>query len=269
MQAVANVIQSNYPCDISTAVKLGSIQLQITVGDRKPDVHKPGYLVDSLNKFVPEHLMAKQKPELWEEQLFQGHDSYKKKNPDSLKVDYLKLVREWPHYGCTFFKAKYQPEETVFYKLEFEGDSRVGVNQNGIHIVEPREMKIISYSFDQIESWNSDKKMFWFVYNQMETKGTGAFKTKKPMRKVCKFQSKQAELINDLMCDWWDELEYREEEKQSAAASSSSAPRRNKTGSGGSAGKVDEEEKKKGKKANRLSAIAKAAAADDFSDLKI
>ncbi len=44
-QAVYNVVSSNYPCSVETAIKLAGLQLQITVGDHNPVIHRPGYLV--------------------------------------------------------------------------------------------------------------------------------------------------------------------------------------------------------------------------------
>jgi len=45
-----------------------------------------------------------------------------------------------------------------FFKQEFEGKVRVGINENGVHIIDPKALKVVSLRFEQILSWNSEKK---------------------------------------------------------------------------------------------------------------
>lgn len=45
IQAAHNVVHSNYPCDVPTAIKLAGLQLHITVGNFNPEIHKAGYLL--------------------------------------------------------------------------------------------------------------------------------------------------------------------------------------------------------------------------------
>ena len=37
-------------------------------------------------------------------------------------------------------KAKYHSPDKVFFQQEFEGNIRIGVNEKGIHIIDPKEM---------------------------------------------------------------------------------------------------------------------------------
>lgn len=207
IQAVHNVIFSNYPCSIETAIKLGGIQLQLTLGNKTAE-HKPGYLQDYLSQYIPEHLLGQKKPEELEASLSSEHASNKDKDKHSLELDYLALVRQWKHYGCVFFKAKYFEEESVYFKQEWEGKVRIGVNQNGIHIVDPKAMKIIDYPFKTITDWDSDQTVFFFEAKVEDTGKGGLFsKMRKKEGKLFRFKSKQSELINDLVCDWMSELE--------------------------------------------------------------
>jgi hypothetical protein len=210
IQAVHNVIMSNYPCDAETAIRLGGIQLQLTVGDRNPDVHKAGYLLKNLASYVPEHLLEgeKKKPEEWELALFKQHEFLRGKDGYALKMGYLNLVREWAHYGCTFFKAKYVQTDT-FYKHQFEGKVRLGINCNGFHIIDPK-VKIVSFTWDQIMQWDSDKQNFWIEIEGDKPKGLFA-KMKKVDNKVYTFKSNQSELINDMLCDWQGQMDKHNE----------------------------------------------------------
>lgn len=204
-QAVYNVISSNFPCDAIVAIQLGGIQLQISAGDFNPQVHKKGYLQDSLSSYIPEHLRSKLKTESWEERLFLEHAKHKGRDNHYLKMMYLEIVRKWKYYGCTFFKAKLRPtQEAVFYKQDFEGKVRLGVNEFGIHIVDAKALRVTSYPYSSIQSWDSEKDLFWFEFRD-ERKPSFLTITKLmdvEKSNVYELITKQAELINDTLCDW-------------------------------------------------------------------
>jgi len=229
IQAVYNVVKSNYPCDFETAIKLGGVQLQLTVGDINPQVHRAGCLLNSLHTYVPDHLTSKMKPEEWEYALFGEHQKHKGKDNHALKLSYLNIVRQWNHYGCTFFKARnVTQKEQNFFQSDFEGKVRIGVNQNGIHVVEPRLMKVITYPFDKLVDWNSQKQTFFMEIEDDTQRSKGLFSTlekvgplkslvssKKISTRQIYYKSSQAELINDLICDWLEEY-YQEKEQKVA-----------------------------------------------------
>jgi hypothetical protein len=264
IQAVHNIVHSNYPCLVEQAVELGGLQVQLTVGDQNRDVHKPGYLIPSLYKYVPEHLLAagKLKESEWDLRLLNEHRLHavtmwfdfvssspasacpppppppalcfsgiylfvffadragtetkpQGKDKKTLMLKYLSIVREFPYYGSTFFKGVYLPSETVFFKQEFEGKVRVGINEQGIHFIDPRKMKFASFAFANIRSWNSDRNKFWFVYEddgkeQKSSTATTLQKVRGKGRATFMVASGQAELINDLVCDWISEMEGEE-----------------------------------------------------------
>jgi len=145
-----------------------------------------------------------------------------------LKLSYLEIAREWEHYGCTFFKGKNVTQnEQHFFTQDFEGKVRIGVNQNGIHIIEPSKLKIVTYPWDIVIDWHSQKQIFFLeVEDEIKEKSSiklptfGRSKRKVPTKQYY-FNSKQAELINDLICDWLEEYykgkeldEFVEEERR-------------------------------------------------------
>lgn len=97
---------------------------------------------ENIDTYVPEHALSAMKSDQWEAALLKEHQSHKGKDPQDLKNAYLSIVRQWAYYGGTFFKARYVPSEAVFFKQDFEGKVRVGVNENGLHIIDPRKMVI-------------------------------------------------------------------------------------------------------------------------------
>jgi hypothetical protein len=37
-------------------------------------------------------------------------------------------------------QARYLANDSVYYKQEFEGNVRIGVNENGLHLIDPKVM---------------------------------------------------------------------------------------------------------------------------------
>jgi len=214
IQAVFNIIHSNYPVTLETAVQLAGIEVQLTTGNKNADVHKPGYLKDHLPQYLPRYLIAQKKPEELEALIASEHEKNKGKDKLNLQQKYLDIVRQYKIYGCTFFKAKFLPSES-FFQQEFEGKVRFGINQNGVHIVDRKEMKIVQHPFHQITAWNSDKDLFYFEVKVEEKPKGGLFSNvmKRVEKKSYQYRSKQAELMNDLMCDWSEKLEENNLEK--------------------------------------------------------
>jgi len=75
-------------------------------------------------------------------------------------------------------------------------------------------MKIITYPFIQISEWNSQKEDFVIEVREV-TDGPKILKMMERKKvKTLQFQSRQAELINDCMCDWQEQVEREIEDSQ-------------------------------------------------------
>jgi len=194
IQAVHHVIHSNYPCTRGAAVALAGLQLQLQLGDQKPE-HAP-YISEALANYVPEHLRHQRKQEEWSTDVIAAHQLHRGKDPLSLIRQYLDTVQRFPFYGSTFFRAKYIPAITSFYKQEYQGTVALGINHIGIHIVDPKLMKFETWNFHDLVFWDSMAETFVF---EVMTKNK-----KEPSRRYT-FTTSQAELINDLMHDWAEE----------------------------------------------------------------
>ncbi|KYQ91868.1 Band 4.1 domain-containing protein [Tieghemostelium lacteum] len=203
IQAVYNIINSNYPCEEDIALKLASIQLQVQVGDQKPEHNE--YFKESLSRYIPTHLIQKHKPEEWEALVSPQHILLRGSDSIHLKRAYLETCQRWQYYGCTFFSAKYVPVTTSFFLQEFEGKVSIGINGHGIHIIDPKAMKIVSYHYRDIAAWDSTINSFSVQVAVRNNKQSDQIK-------IYTFTTLQGELINDLMHDWLNE-EWSKEAK--------------------------------------------------------
>jgi hypothetical protein len=188
IQAVFNVIESNYPCEPDVAAGLAGLQLQLTLGDYKPETHTPEYLGRFLKSYVPEHLKRKMASTKWKTRILEEHKRHAGKDRLILQLLYLQLVRQWPYYGSTFFKAEYIPVAQSFYKQPFEGEVRIGINMYGLHIIDPKRMIMNTYTYTDLKEWESDKNLFYFLTPKGEVK-----------KHI--YKTPQANLVNDLLWD--------------------------------------------------------------------
>ncbi|KAM9987223.1 hypothetical protein ACTFIY_011652 [Dictyostelium cf. discoideum] len=200
IQAIHNVINSNYPCEEDVALKLASIQLQVLVGDQK--MEHQDHFKESISRYIPSHLLSKRKVEEWEQLVIPQHSLLRGSDSRQLKRAYLETCQRWAYYGSTFFKAKYIPANTSFFTQEFQGKVSIGINGNGFHIIDPKEMKMVSYSYRDIIAWDSTSNSFTIKFKIGQDK---KFETKPYI-----FKTPQGELINDLISDWSEEWESKE-----------------------------------------------------------
>eukprot|EP01112_Ceratiomyxa_fruticulosa_P016161 TRINITY_DN484_c0_g1_i1.p1 TRINITY_DN484_c0_g1~~TRINITY_DN484_c0_g1_i1.p1 ORF type:complete len:444 (+),score=86.76 TRINITY_DN484_c0_g1_i1:157-1488(+) len=206
IQAVHHVIHSNYPSEDVLAVKLGGVQVQIQYGDQRPE-HR-GFVREAIEQFVPEHLLPQKRVEEWVEMLSEEHGYHTGKDPTVLERQYLDIVQQKVYYGSTFFRVKHIPALQSFYKMEFQGTVHLGINHTGIHLIEPRAMKVVSWDFHEFVYWDSTPLNFVFEVR------TG--RKEEPVR-MYNFKTNQAHLINDLMHDWSYEWEKKVEERKLAS----------------------------------------------------
>ncbi|EGG14603.1 Band 4.1 domain-containing protein [Cavenderia fasciculata] len=191
IQAVHHVVQSNYPCEEDIAVKLASIQLQVNVGDNKQE--HTMHLRESLNRYIPQHLVSKHTAAEWENIVLPQHVLLRGSNISQLKKAYLESCQRWIYYQSTFFNAKFVPVNTSFFTQDFEGRVRIGINSYGFHIIDPKVMKIVSHNYKDIICWDNTSSSF--SIQVMTT-------NKQNAQKSYMFKTTVGELINDLLHDW-------------------------------------------------------------------
>jgi len=209
VQAVHHVVNSNYPCLTQTAVVLAGVQLQIQLGDQKPEHYD--HIREALDRYIPEHLRDKRKNEEWAAEIHTAHQMHKGKDSLALKKAYLEVVQQWPFYGSTFFRVKGVPSQTSFFKQEYQGTVVVGINHFGIHMIHPRALKFETWKFQDLVYWDCSTPTT-FVFQVV----TGS---KQEPHRTYTLKTTQAELINDLMHDWSEEWQAQNSKEKPRKAS--------------------------------------------------
>ena len=233
LQAQYNIIHSNYPTNSAVAKQLAGLQAQAELGNYNASLHCPGFLSDAdILRYIPNHLVRSRTPRDWEALILAEHRTHAGKPVEMAHLLYLQLCRQWKYYGSTFF-AVVGPD-SVYYIKDFEGPLRLGVNSFGLHIIDHKVQKSVSWAHDEIIGWELN-------HQEGEDSGDGSdaiyidvLVDGKRVEKV--FLTPQAELISDLLFDWVDELEAQEEslratrERQRAEATAAAPPAASRKG---------------------------------------
>jgi len=174
IEALHNVIESEYPCTVEDAIRLAGLQVQIVYGDHKAANHVVGFLTQNLKQFVPKDVFGQKKSSEWESAILKQHATHTGKSPEDAKSDYIEIVKQWSFYGTTFFPAcknvssKKLPQKVV-----------IGVNADGIVLVKPKEKEVISsHPFTEIVSWASSSTTFAFEFGTQAESQKYTFETK-------------------------------------------------------------------------------------------
>jgi len=173
IQALYNVIESEFPCSPEDAVKLAALQVQIVYGDHKTGTHVVGFLTQNLKQYLPKDLFSTKRPPDWETLIFKVHAQIVGKTPEEAKSDYLDIVKQWPFYGTTFF-----PPCKSAGKQKTPSKVVIGVNAEGILLLKKDKELVSTHPFTEICSWASSSTTFAFEFGTQTESQKYTFETK-------------------------------------------------------------------------------------------
>lgn len=197
IQALHDVIEGEYPCGVEDAVRLAALQTQVVYGDHKPDNHIPGFFGSNLSSFIPKPLLPQRPQKEWETMIFKVHIGKKGLPPSEAEIDYLNIVKAWPHYGTKYFRNC-----RILSKTKLPQKVMIGVNLDGIIIAnnKDKEQSFGSYRYSDLLSWstshNTGQSTFSFEVAQTNTNDGTKFS----------FETRHADAINDLVQTYVDVL---------------------------------------------------------------
>eukprot|EP00727_Mastigamoeba_balamuthi_P006928 m51a1_g2856 hypothetical protein (566) ;mRNA; f:328833-330743 len=207
LQAVHDVVCSNYPSTPELALKLAGVQLHVDAGDHNPQAHHAGYLRSTIAQYVPEHLFKKAPADKWEARVLHEHREHVGKDRQLMKKKYLTAVRGWKYYGSTFFRAEFTPTRQSFFHQPFQGEVVIGINRVGVHIIDGKALKsshpasaVVTCPYGRIVWWDGDQSSF--ALECVPVSGSAS-----DHGMVFAFRTTQGALISDLIHDWHGEYE--------------------------------------------------------------
>jgi len=173
-QALANIINSDYPVNVEDCLRLAGLQMQVVYGDHNSSTHVPGFLSANLKKFVPVNLFGSKKSSEWESIILKEHQNHRGKKQEEAKLEYINLVKQNPYYGTTFYPpCKSAGNKSIPSKVI------IGVNYEGIRLFKVKNKELVSeHLFTEICSWASSSGTFAFEFGNQNESQKYTFETK-------------------------------------------------------------------------------------------
>eukprot|EP00052_Salpingoeca_macrocollata_P008294 m.65855 g.65855 ORF g.65855 m.65855 type:complete len:460 (+) comp16523_c0_seq2:600-1979(+) len=200
-----NVLYSLYPCEFDEAAYLAAVHLQLARGNAatKNDI------AEVENCLMPEHLRKSHKPKAWIKKVLELRKELSLGQDDvtALHVLYLQHGWSWPYYGCTFFFGDIEQREVKHVFQERPDEIvRVGVNLDGVHVINDKKNKVklsLDYSklsYNSYEDSESGESCFLIEYDAEVDEG------EEPRKEQLVVWTQQATMIDTLVTRFIEEL---------------------------------------------------------------
>lgn len=91
------------------------------------------------------------------------HHQSRNISSEDAKLDFLRIVYQWPTFGSAFFEVK-QTSDTTFPEQLL-----IAINKNGVNLIHPTTKdSLITYPFTSISNWSSGNTYFNMVSGERE-----------------------------------------------------------------------------------------------------
>ncbi|KAK9869439.1 hypothetical protein WA026_003194 [Henosepilachna vigintioctopunctata] len=145
-QELPKYLLGNHKCTKQDAIKLGALIKRIKHDkiDDKQDKMSENFL----RSIIPIDLFDAAKAKEWKNSILSIYNA--DMSVGKAKLEFLKIVSQWPTYGSAFFKVK-QTGKNIY-----PDDIIVAVNKNGVNIIHPQTKDILAiFEFSELNNWSS------------------------------------------------------------------------------------------------------------------
>jgi myosin VIIa len=110
------------------AAKIAALIYRAQCGIDDSQLHR---IHEILPRLVPEDLLAVQKVEDWRKQITQVYNGQVQLTESEAKLEFLKIIHEFPTFGSTFFVAKQATDSNLQETI------LIAINRHGFNIIHP------------------------------------------------------------------------------------------------------------------------------------
>eukprot|EP01103_Thecamoeba_quadrilineata_P010476 TRINITY_DN2273_c0_g1_i2.p1 TRINITY_DN2273_c0_g1~~TRINITY_DN2273_c0_g1_i2.p1 ORF type:complete len:996 (-),score=226.92 TRINITY_DN2273_c0_g1_i2:1184-4171(-) len=103
-QVKENILNSVWPVSVSLAVRLAAYQLKHEVGNYNPEVHRPGFLKNRFNLFLPATVMRDTDLDYLERRVLYVHSQITLISQDDIITNYITISQALQTFGLTMFR---------------------------------------------------------------------------------------------------------------------------------------------------------------------
>eukprot|EP00954_Amorphochlora_amoebiformis_P023497 1360412-Amorphochlora_amoeboformis.AAC.1 len=182
-QAKRDVLQSRIQPEEKDVTRLAALKLQVDEGDFMPDIHRAGFLIKNMNRYVPRDLLPKSakskkgeaKLRTYEQKIMHKYEKLKGFTPQIAKRNYLDYVERWQSYGALWFEVEQRKQLKSYPDI-----LKLGISPNGILLQNPEDKEILdSYAYKEVVTWGHSESKFILVVGDVVQQKKLVFKTPK------------------------------------------------------------------------------------------
>ena len=208
LQLKRDFLDGRYPVNAADAAQLCALQIQAEDGPRLGQKEPIKALVDALPRFVPPHVLSRSASlvdrELIASDVRERHRALARDSKEEARARFLKLARQLPYGGSTFFFVK-RIEDPIGL---LPGRIVLGVNPRGVHFFRPTPMAYLhSAELRDIMQFGSSENAVFFKMRVAGVMHVFQFETRGGEEVCVALQTH----INDVMTKRHKEKKLREE----------------------------------------------------------
>jgi Ran GTPase-activating protein (RanGAP) involved in mRNA processing and transport len=150
-----HIINGDWPCSESVAIRLAAIQMQITYGDRVKSKLQIGMLNDqTIANFLPPYVLRSMTNIYAQQRVFYAYNRLQGFSTQDAQRLYLDEAKNAPTFGTTLFRG--------YYEAKF--DRKIGVGEDGIFVQKEDESKWEFYSYRDLQNVQCIETGIKFVF---------------------------------------------------------------------------------------------------------
>mmetsp|Transcript_16556 Transcript_16556/g.40770 ORF Transcript_16556/g.40770 Transcript_16556/m.40770 type:complete len:774 (-) Transcript_16556:284-2605(-) len=182
-QAKRDVLQSRIQPEEKDITRLAALKLQVDEGDFMKDIHRVGFLIKNMSRYIPIDLMPKNtrnkngeaKLRTYEQKIMHKYEKLKGFTPQIAKRNYLDYVERWQSYGAQWFEVEQRKQLKSYPDI-----LNLGISPNGILLQNPEDNEILdTYAYKEVVTWGHSESKFILVVGDVVQQKKLVFKTPK------------------------------------------------------------------------------------------
>mmetsp|Transcript_6886 Transcript_6886/g.10896 ORF Transcript_6886/g.10896 Transcript_6886/m.10896 type:complete len:796 (-) Transcript_6886:326-2713(-) len=182
-QAKRDVLQSRIQPEEKDITKLAALKLQVDEGDFMPDIHRAGFLIKNMARYIPKDMLPKNpkskhgetKLRTFEQKIIHKYEKLKGFTPQVAKRNFLDYVERWQTYGAQFFEVEQRKQLKSYPDV-----LNLGISPHGILLQNPEDKEILdSYAYKEVVTWGHSESKFILVVGDIVQQKRLVFKTPK------------------------------------------------------------------------------------------
>jgi len=151
-QELPKLLRGYHRCSAQDAVQLAALILRVK---QATNPAAPQNIQQLLPELLPSSIMHEQSEDAWKQQISAAYSKNSSMSEKDAKINFLKIVYQWPTFGSAFFEVK-QTTETNYPEVLL-----IAINKHGVNLIDPTSKEIlVTYPFTKISNWSSGNTYF-------------------------------------------------------------------------------------------------------------